>query len=221
MRRAHLPRCLVLVVAILLAAACPAGAAEEGTNDARRLYNEATAAFGVGSYSEAAEKYEASFKLHPEPALLYNAAQAYRMAGNKQRALQLYRNFVRLYGSNPRADDARNHAAALEKAIAEGDKSGATAAPTTPEPPARTSAPPPAPLPAPGLTAPPPQREQATALVQQPAPPASGSDEERPSLVSRPWFWVAIGAVVAGSTVAILLATRKDTYPDPSLGKLD
>ena len=32
------------------------------------------------------------------------------MAGNRPRALQLYRNFVRLYGDNPRAEDARNHA---------------------------------------------------------------------------------------------------------------
>jgi outer membrane protein assembly factor BamD (BamD/ComL family) len=98
-------------------AARVAGAAEDKRSEARRLYDEATAAFGVGSYAEAAEKYKASFKLHPEPALLYNAAQAYRMAGNRQRALPLYRNFVRLYGGNPRAEDARNHAAALEGAM--------------------------------------------------------------------------------------------------------
>jgi tetratricopeptide (TPR) repeat protein len=220
MRFARLPRCLVLVVAIVLAAARGAAAAGEKTNEARRLYDEATAAFGVGSYSEAAEKYEASFKLHPEPALLYNAAQAYRMAGNRQRALQLYRNFVRLYGSNPRAEDARKHAADLEKALAEGDKGGPTPAPAAPEPAARTPAPAPAPLPASNLSAPPPAPEQPTALVQ-PASPANAGDEDQPSLVSRPWFWIAVGAVVAGATVAILLGTRKDTYPDPSLGRLD
>ena len=111
MPRARLPRCLLLVAAILLLGMRGAGAAEDKRTQAHRLYDEATAAFGVGSYAEAAEKYEASFKLHPEPALLYNAAQAYRMAGNRPRALQLYRNFVRLYGSDPRANDARNHAA--------------------------------------------------------------------------------------------------------------
>ena len=37
----------------------------------------------------------------------------------------------------------------------------------------------------------------------------------------RPWFWVAVGAAVVGGTVAILLATRKDTYPDATLGRLD
>ena len=104
----------------MLALAGSAGAAEEKKTEARRLYDEATAAFGVGNYAEAAEKYEGSFKLHPDAALLYNAAQAYRMAGNQPRALQLYRNFVRLYGDNPRTEDARNHAAALEKANRDG-----------------------------------------------------------------------------------------------------
>jgi tetratricopeptide (TPR) repeat protein len=220
MRCAGLPRCLVLLAAILLTAARGAEAAEDRTAEARRFYDEATAAFGVGNFSEAAEKYEASFKLHPEPALLYNAAQAYRMAGNQQRALQLYRNFVRLYGSNPRAEDARNHAAALDKALAQADKSGPTTAPAPAEPAARAPTPVPAPLPAASLNAPPPRTDQTTALVEPPAPPANGGDEDRPSLVRRPWFWVAVGAVVVGGTVAILLGTHKDTYPDPSLGRL-
>src|SRR5262245_40158125 len=145
MRRAHGPRWLILVGALIgglvLAVSSSAGAAGGGEDkkaEARRLYDEATAAFGLGNYPEAAEKYEASFKLHPDAALLYNAAQAYRMAGNRQRALQLYQNFGRLYGDNARAEDARNHAAALEKAIAEGGKTGppAPAAPGPALPPA-------------------------------------------------------------------------------------
>ena len=99
MRSACHLRSVFLVAAMLLALAGGAGAAEQKKTEARRLYDEATAAFGVGNYAEAAEKYEASFKLHPDAALLYNAAQAYRMAGNPARALQLYRNFVRLYAT--------------------------------------------------------------------------------------------------------------------------
>lgn len=217
---ARLPRCLLLVAAILLTAARAAGAAEDRTTEARRLYDEATAAFGVGSYAEAAEKYEASFKLHPEPALLYNTAQAYRMAGNRPRALQLYRNFVRLYGGNPRAEDARNHAAALERAIAEADKSGAATPPATTIPAAPAPTPVPAPPPAASLNAAAPP-ESATALVERQAPTANAGGEQGPSLVRRPWFWVAIGAVVVGGTVAILLGTRTDRYPDPTLGRLD
>jgi tetratricopeptide (TPR) repeat protein len=206
---------------MVLALVRSAGAAEEKKTEARRLYDEATAAFGVGNYAEAAEKYEASFKMHPDAALLYNAAQAYRMAGNQPRALQLYRNFVRLYGDNARAEDARNHAAALEKAIATGKP--ATVAP----PPAGTPADPGTPAPVPELAptpppvvslgAPPPQPAQPPALIEQPG----SADEASPSLVRRPWFWVAVGAAVIGGTVAVLLATRKDTYPDATLGTLD
>jgi tetratricopeptide (TPR) repeat protein len=210
---------------MVLALARWAGAAEEKKTEARRLYDEATAAFGVGNYAEAAEKYEASFKLHPDAALLYNAAQAYRMAGNQPRALQLYRNFVRLYADNPRTEDARNHAAALEKAIATaGPTGGAAPPPASTSPPAGPStadlAPPP-PQAGVSLNAPPPQPGQPPALIEQQSPAAAGTDEARPSLVQRPWFWVVVGAAVVGGTVAILFATRKDTYPEATLGMVD
>ena len=221
MRSACLPRSVVLVAALMLALAGSAGAAEEKKTEARRLYDEATAAFGVGNYAEAAEKYEGSFKLHPDAALLYNAAQAYRMAGNQPRALQLYRNFVRLYGDNPRTEDARNHAAALEKAIATGKPAPAAPPPAGTPAPSAELAPPPTPPPGVSLDAPAPQPGQPPALIEQPAAPSGNADEASPSLVRRPWFWVIVGAAVIGGTVGILVATRKDTYPEASLGTLD
>jgi tetratricopeptide (TPR) repeat protein len=222
MASARVLRCLVVVAGLVLAGARGAGAAEDKKGEARRLYDEATAAFGVGNYAEAAEKYEGSFKLHPDAALLYNAAQAYRMAGNGPRALQLYRNFLRIYADNPRAEDARNHVAALEKAIAEGGKPGAGPAPAATDPAVATLAPTPAPTSTltPGLSAPAPQPQQPPALVErQAAAPASAGDEASPSLLRRPWFWVAVGAVVLGGTVALLLVTRGDSYPDATLGR--
>jgi tetratricopeptide (TPR) repeat protein len=219
MQLARRLRSLLLVVAVLLSAPRAVEASDDKKTEARRLYDEATAAFGVGDYGAAAEKYEASFKLHPDPALLYNAAQAYRMAGNRGRALQLYRNFVRLYADNPRAEDARNHVAALEKAPADAGPGGPIPAPVpAPLDPGPVSAPVPAPAPT-SLTAPPPQPAEPPALIERQGPAAG--DPARPSLVRRPWFWVAVGAVVVGSTVAILLATRKDTYPGATLGTLD
>ncbi len=46
------------------------------------------------------------------------------------------------------------------------------------------------------------------------------TDEASPSLVRRPWFWVAVGVAVVGGTVAALFATRKDTYPAATLGRV-
>jgi tetratricopeptide (TPR) repeat protein len=206
------PLWLILIATLMLGTTGGAVAAEDKTtSEARRLYSEATAAFGLGNYAEAAEKYEGSFKLHPDAALLYNAAQAYRMAGNQTRALQLYRNFIRLYGDNPRTPDARTHVAALEKALAEA--ATASAAPPPPAP-----APMPTPPASPSLTAPAPSPEQPPALVVAQTP--QSTDEGTP-LVRRPWFWVAVGAVVVGGTVAALLATRKTEYPSPTLGTLE
>ena len=110
-------RSLAVTLLALAVSGRPGIAAEPSA--ARRAYDEATAAFGLGHYAEAAEKYETAFSLRPDPALLYDAAQAYRLAGNRGRALELYRNYLRLYPDRQNADEARNQVAALTKAIVE------------------------------------------------------------------------------------------------------
>ncbi|HEY6475551.1 MAG TPA: tetratricopeptide repeat protein, partial [Polyangia bacterium] len=97
--------CLLVVALQIVLARAPASAAQSSA--ARKAYEEATAAFGLGRYAEAADRYEKAFSLHPDPALLYNAAQAFRLAGNSKRALELYRNYLRLYPDASNADEAR------------------------------------------------------------------------------------------------------------------
>lgn len=87
MQTVRSPRTAAVLFLLLACLARPA-AAESG-KDAKKIYEEATAAFGLGKYAVAAEKYEAAFAIRPDPALLYNAAQSYRLAGNKPRALEL------------------------------------------------------------------------------------------------------------------------------------
>jgi len=227
---------VVTVLSLLLAAPVAGGTA--GSKDARRIYDEATAAFGLGRYGEAAEKYEAAFAIKPDPALLYNAAQSYRLAGNKQRALELYRNYVRLYPDGTNAEDARSHVAALKKAI-EDERPPIEMARPPGAPPAAPARPPVAPpaMPAPAATPPPATAMPApveTAAPVAPLPsapppatdtnvpmltrPASAGDEQK-SLTHQTWFWVAVGAAVAvvGTTV-ILLATRGEKFPDATYG---
>jgi hypothetical protein len=47
--------------------------------------------------------FEKAFELKSDPALLYNAAQSHRLAGNKERALALYQNHLRVYGRDAKA----------------------------------------------------------------------------------------------------------------------
>jgi len=203
-----------VLIAVLLGASSSARA---DRNEARRAYDAATAAFGLGHYAEAAEKYEKAFSIHPDPALLYNCAQAYRLAGNRARALELYRNYLRLYPDRSNADEARSQVAALSKAI--DDEKPVAIAP----PPAQTAAPVVASLPPPAPALSP------SAASSSSSPPVSQtvaagiaigpSAEPPPSSGSHTWIWIAAGAaVVVGATVAILLATRGEKFPDASYG---
>ena len=239
MQTARSPGTAAVLVLLLACLARPALAASG--KDAKKIYEEATAAFGLGKYAEAAEKYEAAFALRPDPALLYNAAQSYRLAGNKPRALELYRNYVRLYPDGSNANDARSHVAALKKDIEEERPPIEMARPprpgfSRPQPPSRRRPGAPAPpvaqaapvaplppaMPPPVETVPPAPAPVPAATPPAPAPgngvptlTSSGAtpDESRP-LTQKVWFWVAVGAGAVVLTTVVLLATRSETFPD-------
>ena len=221
----------MIALGVLLVAAPAVGQRQ----DARKQYEQATAAFGLGHYGEAAEHYEAAFRVRPDPAFLYNAAQAYRLDGNKARALELYRNYVRLYGAAPNVEDARAHVVELEGAL--NGRVEAAPASTAPEPPpalplprARESATAGAPgsLPAAAAASPAPVAAGPSVSAPAPdlhlrAPPTSSSDgaasaDGSPSVLRRPWFWGVLGAVVAGGVLAVVLTRGGDKDPSASLG---
>jgi hypothetical protein len=214
-------RCLAVTLLALAVSGRPAVASEPSA--ARQAYDQATAAFGLGHYAEAAEKYETAFSLRPDPALLYDAAQAYRLAGNRPRALELYRNFLRLYPNRQNADEARNQVAALTKALEEEralpPAPRVAAAPTTPAPPVTPIAPlaAPSPLPPPALSLSLSPSGSPAAVVTETQPAAASRSSRGGD--SRTWIWIAAGAaVVVGGAVALLVATRGDKFPDASFG---
>lgn len=165
-------------------------------DDPKELFDRGSALYALGRYGEAAPLFERAFELKPDPALLYNAAQAYRFNGNKQRALTLYRNYYRLYGDQiQNSDDAKRQIEQLEQAIAVDE---------------RAKAAPPA-----GMQTP---SSGATLVVAAPAP--------RPKpLVKRPWFWVAVGGaaavVITGVAVGVSVGTRGHSYPAASFGSVN
>jgi len=223
------------IVAVIAAAGLTMGAgvaraqAPNTTEEARAYADKATAAYALTHYAAAAENFEKAFELRSDPALLYNAAQAHRLAGNKQRALELYRSYLRLYAKKEKRAEIEARIAELEAAIA---RDGAIAKPPNGTEPV-APAPVPGPTPAPGPTPPPaPEAAQprsatlpvalepvpaaAPTLVAQPAPAAR---EE--SLVQKPWFWIATGAGVAAAvTVVLLLTLGGNSDPSPSIGRI-
>jgi hypothetical protein len=57
-------------------------------------------------------------------------------------------------------------------------------------------------------------RARAVTMTLQAPPPAPAPPPEK-SLLRKSWFWVAVGAVAAGSVTAVLLATRSTAYQSP------
>ncbi len=173
---------------LLLLASATAVAAD----DAKAHYQKATAHFAVGEYHDAAIEYEEAFKLKQDPAILFNAAQSFRLAGDNQQALLLYNNIIKLYPSTSYARDSRER---IEKLAQSGTS------PPTAVPPPVTPIPPPAPAVAPP---PPPAIEPAAAtpsasatVVSTPPPNDSGAHP----IYTRWWFWTAIGVVAAGAVI--------------------
>jgi tetratricopeptide (TPR) repeat protein len=192
---------VALVVCLAFAAAAPASVVwaqsrteigPDARSDDRALarahYEKGTGAYALGRYVDAAAEFEQAFALKPDPAILYNAAQANRLAGKRDRALELYRSYLRVYGRRgEHSADVEWHIGELQRA-AEMERAVWV-------PPAAAPAVEPSP---------------AASLAAQP-PPARAVPIYR-----RWWFWAGAGALVTGVIVGALLATRRS--PDCGAG---
>jgi tetratricopeptide (TPR) repeat protein len=188
--------CLLVVCGLVVAG--PAALADDASR-ARELFKKGQAHYAVGEYEEAADAYQSAYKLKPDPALLFNAAQAFRLGGKLDRALTLYRNYLRFYPGAANTDSVQSQIAKLEKQI-ETERAAASAPPAVSPPlepaPIVTALPPPAAAPPASAEAP---------LLSATAPPPE--PEPRP-LYKKAWFWGVVGGVAAaGVVVAVVLAS--------------
>ena len=185
-----------------------AGPAEEL---AREKTKTATAAFNLGQYNEAAADFEAAYKVVLDPVLLFNIGQAYRLAGNPEKALTAYRSYLR----------TASQGATNRKLVEEKIRDLETEIAAKPvEKPAPTPPPPVAPVPidptttepqtsAPSNPSPaiPETRLRPPELLEK--PPVSVSKTplpvtEKPGwLLGRTWTWVAGGATLVFAGTAI------------------
>jgi tetratricopeptide (TPR) repeat protein len=146
-------------LAALLATAAPVAAqpAPDAAHQAaaRAHFDRARELHAKKQYLEAADEYLAAFAEAPLPAFLYNAAQVFRLAGEREHAILHYRRYLELEPTGEGADDARAFLAELE-----GDGERAIEPAPAPEPDAEDEPIDPIP-PAPGPPTPadPPQRD--------------------------------------------------------------
>jgi tetratricopeptide (TPR) repeat protein len=207
-------RRVVLALSLLFGLAV-ADAAAADPPDARALFEHGTTLYDLGQYREAAHEYEAAFKLHQSPPLLFNIAQAYRLGGDPANALRAYRSYLR------RSPDATNRAEVTQY-IATCEKQLA-AAPKVSEPPAAaepaTTTPPPAKpptVPTLEVRATPSPEPSSPALELSAAPPTHAA---RTPVYKRWWLWTTVAVVAAGGAAVALGLTygaRKDVSIPPN-----
>jgi tetratricopeptide (TPR) repeat protein len=187
------------LLAVFLGGARGALAADDAAK-ARELFRKGQAHYAVGEYEAAAEAYMTAYKLKPDAALLYNAAQARRLGGKTDQALTLYRNYLRFYPEAKNAETVRGQIAKLEKLL-EAERAAATA-----PPPAATAPPPVTP---PVYAAPPPPDRPTLSATAPPPEPA------RKPIYKKVWFWGAVGGTVVAAAVVVALVAAGGSDPGP------
>ena len=96
----------------------PTAPSDEARAVARAHYDKAVSHFNAGEYVAAAEEFLAVHKAIPQPALLYNAAQAYRLGGDGTKALEYYRSFAKEAPQAKQRADVERRIKELEGAAA-------------------------------------------------------------------------------------------------------
>ena len=148
-----------------------------------------TVEYTLGHYETAVQCYERAYRLHEEPALLYNLAQAYRKLGALEQSLTTYRSYLlRAPPDAPNRALAHQRAQELETLLAARKEAGLPA----PEPLALTPSRPAAPAPG---------------LVAAPAAASSSSSDHHW------WVWALVGALVAGGVTTVLVLDNRAQSP--------
>jgi tetratricopeptide (TPR) repeat protein len=113
------------VCAVLLTWSPRASADEPKTNTSDDVELRAQAAFergqrhySLGEYADAVTSFRQAYELTNNPELLFNVAQAHRLAGNCAKAVEVYRHFLYLSTDIELRKQAKAHAEALRPACA-------------------------------------------------------------------------------------------------------
>ena len=179
-----------------------ATAAQDQDLKARKL-------FAGGDYRQALDIYVSLYAETLHPTYLRNIARCQQNLGEADKAITSFREYLRKAKdlSTAERQEIEGYIAEMEDlkrrqaATASDARAPATAAP------AASATAPPAPA---NLAAPPPATPEAAPapLLASPAP-AAERDEGAP-FYTRAWFWVAIGAVAAGTVAAVVLLGGDD-----------
>ncbi len=110
-------RKLVLAVLVLVASSPalaqqpnPKVAAEQHFNAADKLYK-------AGQYDQAVKEFLAAYQAYPANPLLFNIGQAYRLSGDKEKALAYYEKYVEFEPNGGQVGEVKGYIKALKEDV--------------------------------------------------------------------------------------------------------
>jgi tetratricopeptide (TPR) repeat protein len=104
----------LLAIMVLAATAVAQPSPQE---QAKARFKQGRAYQDAGAFGKAADEYKAAYELDPRPEMLFNIAQAYRLAKERQLAVDYFKKYLDAQPSGTGADEARTHVATLTKEI--------------------------------------------------------------------------------------------------------
>jgi hypothetical protein len=165
---------------------------------ARGLFQAGKAAFDAGAYSEALTRFQEAYDHSQKPELLYNIGLAADRLRYNQAALQAFEKYQRLLPDAENRVEVENRIRALHEVIDREAAAGKTSGIVGVSPVAAASV---------------------DTRVSGTRPSAAReSARSDPGLVSKWWFWTAVGVVAAGVVTAIAVASSGDTVGKPVPG---
>ena len=98
-----------MITIVAMAALGSSAHADDDLEKARLLAARGRAFHDGGDYAAAIEAYNQAYALAPRPGLLFNLAQAYRLAGNCPQAADLYRRYLETAPTDEGREIAQRH----------------------------------------------------------------------------------------------------------------
>jgi tetratricopeptide (TPR) repeat protein len=105
---------IVLLTVVVLAVPVRA---DDNAAAARDHFQRGSKAFDLGVYDEAITEYNLAYRLRDEPALLYNLAQAHRLAGHAADALRFYKIYLTKVPNAANRRECETKIAELQKLV--------------------------------------------------------------------------------------------------------
>jgi tetratricopeptide (TPR) repeat protein len=188
--------------------------------EAREHYQKGTKAFDLGLYDVAIKEYMAAYEFKDDPALLYNIAQAHRLAGHATEALRFYRRFLIKAPNNPHRDEVEQKIAELQKLVDQQNRTQSLPPESTIKPTNPAEAATPAGEAAPPVATPSAAPAEAPPVAEAPTAPAAGRTKKLAGLITAV---AGVGLLGAGIACGVLAKNASDdlTNLDRSRGTYD